>query len=83
MQAATQDFDDIVTLKATVAPAGGARVCSSSGQQLRRERDLQRRHESRDATVPGGACCGSYSLEADFTSTNPLFLNSRARFQRD
>lgn len=78
MQAATQDYDDSVTLQATVAPLGvagsveffvnGASVgvgTYSGGTGV--------------ATLPYlvALAAGTYSLEADFTSANPLFLNSK------
>jgi hypothetical protein len=78
VQPATQDFDDVVTLQATVAPStvpgsvqffvNGANVgvgAYNSGTGV--------------ATLPYLVAlpAGSYSLEADFTSADPLFLSSK------
>ena len=78
VQPATQDFDDIVTLQATVTPAGvsGSVEFFVNGASVG------------TATYNSGTgvatlsylvalAAGTYSLEADFTSTNPLFLNSK------
>lgn len=75
---ATQDYDDTVTLQATVSPAGvpgsvqffvnGASVGVGTYNSV-----------SGVATIPYLVALpeGSYSLEADFTSANPLYLNSK------
>jgi len=78
VQPATQDFDDIVTFHATVTPAGvsgsveffvnGASVGIASYNSGTGVATLS-------YLIPLPA--GSYSLEADFTSSDPLFLSSK------
>ena len=77
VQAATQDFDDSVTLQATVAPSGvsGSVQFFVNGASV----GIATYNSATGvATLPYlvTLAAGSYSLEADFTSSNPLYLNS-------
>jgi uncharacterized repeat protein (TIGR01451 family) len=77
MQAATQDFDNTIALRATVAPAG---VAGSVQFFVNGSSVGIATYDSGSgvATLPYlvTPAAGSYSLVADFTSANPLFLNS-------
>ena len=78
VQAATGDYDDSVTLKATVAPPGvtGSVTFVVNGSSVGAGTyDSGSGMATLPYLIPLAA--GSYSLEADFTSTNPLYLNSQ------
>ena len=74
---ATEDFDDVVTLQATVSPSGvsGSVVFKVNGSAVG---TASYNSGTGVATlaylIPLPA--GSYSLEADFTSSNPIYLDS-------
>jgi uncharacterized repeat protein (TIGR01451 family) len=78
VQPATGDYDDNVTLQATVAPAGvtGSVTFVVNGSSVGAGTyDSGSGMATLSYLIPLAA--GIYSLEADFTSTNPLYLNSQ------
>ena len=74
---ATQDYDDVVTLQATVSPSG---VSGSVAFKVNGSAVGAGVYNSGTgvATLPYliPLPAGSYSLEADFTSSNPIYLDS-------
>lgn len=74
---ATQDYDDVVVLQATVTPSGvsGSVVFKVNGSSVgTASYNSGTGVATLSYLVPLPA--GSYSLEADFTSSDPIYLNS-------
>jgi uncharacterized repeat protein (TIGR01451 family) len=80
VQPATQDFDDVVTLTATVTPSG----VSGSVQFIVNGTNVGAASYNSGTGVATLAyliplAAGSYSLEADFTSSDPIYLDSNGK----